>query len=168
MGTLPGVNLCEEAILKILKWIVIVVAVLFVAIQVIRPAKTNPPVDETRTIYARIQVPPEVAGIMERSCQDCHSSKTVWPWYSQVAPVSWLLTDDVNDGRRHLNLSDWAAYDSKRASKKLDEMCEQVDHGEMPLWFYVPLHPKSKLTENDKKILCDWTKQARQTTPSTN
>jgi hypothetical protein len=156
----------EEITLKILKWAILVVAILFVISQFIRPAMTNPPVDETRTLSARLTVPQDVTNILERSCQDCHSNKTVWPWYSQVAPVSWLLVSDVNEGRRHLNFSDWASYDTTRAPRKLDQMCEQVDHGDMPLWFYLPLHPKSKLTDADKKTLCDWTKSARQTMPA--
>ena len=153
--------------MKTLKWIVIVIVILFAVIQIIRPARTNPPVDDTRTIFARLQVPTEVTGILQRSCQDCHSHKTVWPWYSQVAPVSWLLTSDVNDGRRHLNLSDWASYDSTRAAKKLDGMCDEVEQSDMPLWFYIPLHSNSKLSDNDKKVLCDWTKQQRQAISST-
>ena len=152
--------------MKILKWIIVVLAILFACIQLIRPAKTNPAIDESRTISARLNVPPDVTNILERSCQDCHSNKTVWPWYSQLAPVSWLLVSDVNEGRSHLNLSDWASYDATRAPRKLDQMCEQVDHSEMPLWFYVPLHPKSRLSDDDKKILCDWTKKVRETMPA--
>jgi len=151
--------------LKIFKMVVLVLVVLFIGIQFIRPAETNPPIDPARTIEARAQVPPNVMDVLNRSCNDCHSNKTVWPWYAQFAPVSWLLVDDVNEGRRHLNLSDWAAYDSTRAPRKLAQMCEEVEHGDMPLWFYLPLHPKAKMTDQDKKTLCDWTKQ-QQTSPA--
>jgi hypothetical protein len=132
---------------------------LFVAAQAVRPAMKNPPVDESKTLRANSQLTPEVGAILERSCNDCHSNQTVWPWYSQLAPVSWLLTRDVNEGRRNLNLSEWGKYNQRQAARKLKEMCEQVEHDEMPLWFYLPLHPTAKLTDADRKTLCDWTKQ---------
>ena len=80
----------------------------------VRPAMTNPPVDESQTIVARAQVPPEVASILDRSCRDCHSNKTVWPWYTHVAPVSWWLADHVDHGRKDLNLSEWGKLPADR------------------------------------------------------
>src|SRR4051812_21901303 len=109
--------------MKWLKRVAIAIAILFVVAQVIRPSMTNPPVDESRTLQAKAQMTPEVNAIMERACNDCHSNKTSWPWYSQVAPVSWYLSRHVTEGRRHLNISDWAGYDNKRATRKLDEIC---------------------------------------------
>src|SRR5882762_10607013 len=100
-----------KKILRVLKWMAIVLVVLFLLIQFIRPARTNPPVDESQTIFARTQMTPQVAAIFERSCRDCHSHKTVWPWYSNVAPISWLISDDVNKGRQALNMSEWAKLD---------------------------------------------------------
>src|SRR6267142_3254624 len=110
--------------LKLLKWLVLIVACLFIAIQFKRPARTNPPVDESQTIFARTQMTPQVAAILDRSCRDCHSNKTVWPWYSNVAPISWLVADDVNTGRQALNLSEWARYTEDGQAKKLQEMCD--------------------------------------------
>ncbi|HJQ25355.1 MAG TPA: heme-binding domain-containing protein [Blastocatellia bacterium] len=146
---------------KISKWAGIVLAVAFVVIQFVRPAKTNPPVDDSATLSARLQVTPEVEAILNRSCIDCHSHKTVWPWYSHVAPVSWLLVHDVNEGRRHWNVSNWPT-DPKRSARRLDELCEQVEKGEMPLAIYVTMHPTAKLSDTDKKTLCDWAKAERQ------
>ena len=92
--------------------------------------------------------------MIQRSCQDCHSYRTVWPWYSQVAPASWLLVKDVNEARRHLNFSEWATYPPRRAAHKLEEVCEMVfESKEMPLWFYVPLHPSGKLSDADRRTL---------------
>lgn len=133
--------------------------VILVGIQLIRPARTNPAVDPARTIEANTQMKPEVAAILERACSDCHSSKTEWPWYSQIAPVSWFLVSDVNDGRKHFSLSDWGAYDPKKKANKLQEMCEEIEKGDMPLISYVFLHPQAKLSDSDKQILCDWSKQ---------
>lgn len=146
---------------KILKRVVLVLAVLFVIAQVIRPARTNPSFDESKTMQATTQVPPEVSAIFERSCKDCHSSRTDWPWYSNVTPVNWFLTNHVNDGRGQFSFSEWGTYPARKASRKLDEICEQVELGEMPLKSYQWLHPSSKLSEADKKTLCAWTNQER-------
>ena len=83
------------------------IAALLLTIQFIRPAKTNPPIVRERTLEAAVAVPPEVEAILARSCNDCHSNGTEWPWYSNVAPVSFFVINHVNEGRRHLNFSEW-------------------------------------------------------------
>ena len=147
--------------MKILKWAAISLGIAIVAIQFVRPAKTNPPIDEASTIGARLQVTPEVAAIFDRSCSDCHSHKTTWPWYSNIAPVSWLVIDDVNEGRKKLNLSDWPT-DPKRSARRLEELCEQIEQKEMPLPKYLYLHPAAKLSDADRQALCDWANRERQ------
>ncbi len=146
---------------RIAKWFFVILVILFLAIQFVRPARTNPAVDESRTIFARTQMPPQVAAIFNRSCVDCHSNKTVWPWYTNVAPISWFITGHVNDGRQMMNLSEWGRMDQDRQSKKLRQMCEEVTDGAMPLSSYTPLHPGSKLSPADVKTLCDWTDAER-------
>ena len=146
---------------RIAKWLVISVVFFFVAIQFVRPARTNPAVDESQTIFARTQMPPPVAAIVNRSCADCHSNKTVWPWYTNVAPVSWFIVNHVNEGRPRLNLSEWGKLDRDRQSKKLQQICDEVSDGGMPLSTYTPLHPGSKPTPADVKALCDWTDAER-------
>lgn len=152
---------------KILRWLVILLAAAFVIIQFVRPARTNPPVDPAKSIEANLQVSPQVAAIFDRSCNDCHSNKTRWPWYSNVAPVSWFVIGHVNDGRSAMNLSEWGAYDKDKQSHRLRDMCEQVQDGEMPLSTYTPLHPGSTLSAADKKTVCDWanSERARISTP---
>lgn len=147
--------------MKWLKRAVIALAIIFAAAQFIRPSMTNPPVDESRTLRAKTQVSPEVHAIMERSCNDCHSNKTTWPWYSQIAPTSWYLSFHVNEGRTELNLSDWAAYDTREATHKLEEICEEVKAGEMPMKSYLLIHPSANLSDADKQALCNWTEQER-------
>jgi heme-binding protein len=147
--------------LKILKWFALVVAVIFIGLQFVRQARTNPPVDPSQTIYARLQVTPQVAAILDRSCQDCHSNTTRWPWYSNVAPVSWLVIDDVNEGRSHLNLSEWGKLDNRRAAKRLEEICEEVEDGAMPLPSYTWIHRSGKLSPEDVKTLCEWSAAER-------
>ena len=146
---------------RIAKWFFVILVVLFLAIQFVRPARTNPAVDESQTIFARTQMPPQVAAIFNRSCVDCHSNKTVWPWYTNVAPISWFITGHVNDGRQMMNLSEWGRMDQDRQSKKLRQMCDEVTDGAMPLSSYTPLHPGSKLSPADVKTLCDWTDAER-------
>ena len=146
---------------KALKWTVIVLAVIFACLQFIRPIRNNPPIDESKTIEARINVPPEIDSIFKRSCNDCHSSKTDWVWYSNVAPVSWHMSKHVEEGRAELSFSEWGAYTPKRAEHKLEEICEQVEGNEMPLWDYVLLHPSARLSDADKKLICDWTDAER-------
>jgi len=153
---------------RILKIVLIVIVVIFVGMQAIRPTLSNPPVDELQTINGRTQMTPQVAAILDRSCRDCHSNNTVWPWYTQIAPVSWWLSNHVNDGRRNLNLSEWGKLASDRQDRKLRQMCDEVQDGAMPLSSYLPMHPTAKLSDQDKKVLCDWTDAERQrlTSPS--
>ena len=144
---------------KAIKRIGIAIVVLLVVIQAIRPARTNPPVDETRTIQTNSTITPQISAIFERSCKDCHSFRTTWPWYSQVAPVSWLLVSDVNAARKEVSLSEWGTYDPRTKLSKLQKICEEVEKDDMPLGIYVVLHPVAKLSDADKRALCDWTKQ---------
>jgi hypothetical protein len=147
---------------KFIKRSIIAAAILLVVIQFIRPARTNPPIDQTRTIGARTQMPEEVGALLDMSCSDCHSYETKWPWYSQVAPVSWLLWSDVQEGRAALNLSDWAQYDSRRANEKLANIEKLVSRGVMPLWQYRLLHKAARLSASDVRTLVEWTRAERQ------
>jgi hypothetical protein len=143
------------------RWVVIVLACGFVGIQFVRPARTNPVSDPAQSIEAQLPVTPQVAAILDRSCNDCHSNKTRWPWYSNVAPVSWFVIGHVNDARTAMNLSEWGTHDKDWQARKLRNMCEEVQDGAMPLSSYTPLHPGSKLSAEDKKTLCDWANAER-------
>lgn len=146
----------------ILKWTAIILVGALAGIQFIRPAMTNPAVDESQTINAKTQMTPEVASILDRSCRDCHTNKTVWPWYTKVAPVSWWLADHVNEGRHDLNMSEWSKLPPDRQDRKLRQICDEVQDGQMPLSTYLPMHPMAKLSDHDKKTLCDWTDKERE------
>lgn len=145
----------------ILKWLLIVVVALFLIAQIKRPARTNPPVDRAQTIEAHTQMTPQVASILARSCSDCHSNQTAWPWYTNVAPVSWFIVDHVEEGRRNLNFSEWGRRDLRQRRNKLEEICDEVKQGAMPLSSYTPLHPYAKLTAEDVQALCEWTEAER-------
>ena len=148
--------------LRVFRWSFLVVVVLFVAVQFVRPAKTNPSSEQSLSIENHTQVSPTVASIFDRSCNDCHSNKTRWPWYSNVAPVSWFVINHVNEGRSDMNLSEWGKLDRNRQRRRLEDICEMVESGEMPLSSYTPLHPGSKLTQADVKAICDWSTSERQ------
>ena len=144
----------------------------FVLVQFIPVTGANPPADPAQAISTSVSVPSDVAAILARACQDCHSHQTTWPWYSRVAPVSWLVINDVTEGRRELNFSEWGRYNAKRQDRKLKEICEQVERGKMPMPIYTVMHPDAKLTASDRKALCDWSgaarkKQASDSTAST-
>jgi hypothetical protein len=141
---------------RVLRWVLLVGLGLFAIAQLIRPAKTNPASETSLALESQMQLDPKVAAILDRSCADCHSNKTRWPWYSNVAPVSWFVIDHVNHGRSHLNFSEWGGYDAKEQQNLLQQMCVQTKGGEMPLSSYTPLHPGSKLTMEDVGTICTW------------
>lgn len=92
----------------------------------------------------------EVRTLFFRACRDCHSNETSWPWYSRVAPASWLLQYDVDHGRSHLNVSDWQR---SRPRQHGDDAAEMVRTGEMPPWYYLPLHPEARLSAAERERL---------------
>jgi hypothetical protein len=144
-----------------LRWAVVILVALLVIAQAFRPDMALPPADPSHGIEAMVQVPPEVESILKRSCFDCHSSRTRWPWYAKVAPSSWLLARDVTEARKKYSFSEFATYPPERAAEKLHEMCDEVTKGDMPLWFYLPLHPAARLSDADKRTLCTWAEQTR-------
>jgi len=144
---------------KFLKIAAIVLAAVFIVIQFIRPDFTNPPVNQAETLEASTQVPENVEAILTSSCKDCHSHETQYPWYSKIQPSAWFLADHIEEGRREMNLSVWNTYETKRKRRKLTEMCEQVESRQMPLPSYLWIHQGAKLSDEQIRILCDWTKQ---------
>jgi Haem-binding domain len=127
--------------------LLMIAAAVVLAAQLVPVPRTNPPVE------SRMPAPPEVQAILDRSCADCHSHETRWPWYAYVAPVSWLVAYDTHEAREHLNLSTFGSYSAKRQRNKTKEIWEEVEEGEMPLWFYVLAHPEAKLSEADRETL---------------
>ena len=142
---------------KLLKLAVVALSLLFAAAQFIRPARVNPPVVAGRSIEERAALTPQVSEVLNRSCMDCHSNRTDWPWYSNVAPVSWFVIDHVNHGRRHLNFSEWTSYDRAEAEEHLKAICAFSKGGLMPLDSYTLIHRGARLSNADMKTLCDWT-----------
>jgi len=142
---------------------------LFLAIQLVPFGRSNPPVDEKK----KLSPPPEVEAILRASCYDCHSNETAWPWYAKVAPVSWWIANHVNDGRRRLNLSEWAdiaqrpgrkpltiggqpATTVQIQAKILGDMETDMEMGRMPLPSYLIMHPDARITPAQFKTVTDW------------
>ncbi|MGI9108288.1 MAG: heme-binding domain-containing protein [Pyrinomonadaceae bacterium] len=146
---------------KFFKLTALAAAMLLASVQFVRPVKTNPPIDPTRTMNAHVLVTPEVEAIFARSCQDCHSHQTEWPWYSQIAPASWFVADHVNHGRKEMNFSAWSNYDREHADFLLSNICRTVKHGMMPLSSYTMLHNSAKLSPRDVQTLCAWSQVER-------
>jgi Haem-binding domain len=142
-----------------LKRIIFIALAVFIAIQVVRPARTNPASDPAKAITKRLAVPADVQAIFDRSCRNCHSHETVWPWYSNVAPISWDVINHVNDGRGSMNFSDWPAG-PEEAGDLLDSICDEVKKGHMPIPRYTWLHGEARLTDADRKRLCAWSSKA--------
>jgi len=129
---------------KTIIMIIVGLLVLFGLIQLI-------PFGHQHTNPAVVQEPnwdsPQTRELAQQACFDCHSNETVWPWYSNVAPVSWLVQRDVNDGRRRVNFSDWGRV------REPDEIPEVVEEGEMPLPIFLIMHPEARLTQAEKDAL---------------
>lgn len=128
-----------------------------VAVQVFPAGRTNPPENGPLTIEDT-----EVADVFQRACADCHTNNTVWPWYSKVAPVSWWIVDHVEDGRSHLNLSEWDGLELDRKDHKLEEVVEVIEDGEMPLASYVRGHPEADLSDAEGAALIRWAEMQRE------
>ncbi len=124
---------------KAVKYSLLIIVILFVLIQFIPVDRTNPPVVKEPNWDS-----PKTRAYAVRACFDCHSNETKWPAYSYVAPVSWFVADDVEEGRKHFNMSDWKPG-------KGDEAAKEVRKGAMPMWQYTLMHSEARLTDAEKK-----------------
>ena len=133
----------------------------FLLLQVLPVNRTNPISKETEDFLLITQAPSDIATIVKSSCYDCHSNHTVWPWYSYVAPVSWVVSGHVEEGRKELNFSEWTDYEFKRKDHKLEECVEALEDGWMPEEGYIKMHEKANLSQKQRELLIDFFKDAR-------
>jgi hypothetical protein len=147
---------------RILKWTLVIIGLVFVGLQFTNPARTNPAFDQSHTLENTTAAPAEVSAIFAHSCNDCHSNKTNWRWYTYVAPVSWFTVGHVNEGREELNFSVWGSYSQRKKETRLRAICQQVEKGEMPLSSYTLVHRDTKLSPDQVRTICDWTRQEGQ------
>ncbi len=146
----------------LLRRIAFALLVFLIAVQFIPVDHRNPTFDSSKSIDATEKLTPDVQSILRGACANCHSNQTQWPWYSHVAPVSWVIAHDVHDGRRKLNFSEWGSYSADKREQKLEEICEQVTIGDMPDPKYLWLHRSARPTEQQRDAVCRWTEEARQ------
>lgn len=127
--------------------------IVLVVIQFIRPARNNGELDNENAIFTSL----EVGKVLQTSCFDCHSDKTNYPWYTNIQPLGWWLNNHITEGKRELNFSQFESYSLKRKLKKLKEIREQIQEGEMPLSSYTLIHSYAKLSAEEKDLLIKWT-----------
>jgi len=144
-----------------MKKVLLGILVGFVLIQLIRPEK-NDSKNDINHVSTIMPIPTEVEAILKTSCNDCHSNSTVYPWYSEIAPVSWYLASHVNDGKEHLNLSEWTAYNSYQKEHILNDFEEVLMSHEMPLKSYLILHKEAELSKDQYNVLIDWVKTIKE------
>ena len=146
---------------RIVLLVVVVLLVVFVALQFLLRLDTTPiPIVQADTIKASVDVPPDIDMVLTRSCGDCHSNATVYPWYSRLQPVAWWMGGHITEGRQELNLSTFNTYASRKKKKKLEAICEEIKSGDMPLPSYLWIHRDAVLTDSEKDAICKWTDSA--------
>lgn len=146
---------------RAVKWAAVAVGAVLIALQFRPVDRTNPPADPAQALERHLAVPADVKAILGRSCRDCHTSLTEWPFYAYIAPISWDIVEHVNGGRRELNFSEWGRYDSDAQQDLLIAICRQVRGGKMPLPFYARIHRSTRLTADDVAQVCTWTSETR-------
>jgi len=137
------------------KKVLLAISVLLVLIQFFPIGNTNPPIEPTLDFYSSTSLSQEEEQLLEAACNDCHSHASEFPSYTRLQPVGWWIRSHIRGGRINLNFSEWNNYDKKKKDHKLEECIEVLEQGRMPLKSYTWLHPKSKLSEADKKTLID-------------
>jgi hypothetical protein len=142
---------------RIIKRILIALLIIFVLIQFIRPKKNISEGISANDISTKYPVPDSVQSILKVACNDCHSNNTRYPWYAEIQPVGWWLSNHIKDGKRGLNFSEFTSYRIRKQFHRLDDINEMVKKNEMPIGSYTIIHKDAILTEQQKLILANWT-----------
>ncbi len=144
---------------KITKIVALILLAVLLIMQFIRPDKNESGYESVVYFEKETQPSDQIKTILKDNCYDCHSNQTIYPWYAEVAPVSYWLDDHVEEGKEHFNVSNWEQYSTKKKDHKLEELIEEVEEGEMPLNSYTWMH--GNLNQEDKESLIQWAKQLR-------
>jgi len=139
---------------RIIRYFLILALGALIVMQFIRPTKNESGYQTVVTFEEDTQPSTKVAAILKTNCYDCHSNHTIYPWYAEVAPVSYWLRDHIINAKKHFNVSEWENYSIKKKDHKLEELLEMVETGSMPLDSYTWLH--GDLSEEDAKLLLQW------------
>jgi len=130
--------------------------VVIVLASLVHPSGNVKSTKSEQPLFNGAAIDTAVLGVIERSCQNCHSEKTEWPWYSQVAPMSWMVERDVSQARGHMNLSQWDAYTNEQKREILGRIAAVIRSRHMPPDRYTVIHPDAKLTQAERDALYDW------------
>ena len=149
--------------MKIVKWGSLILLAVMVVIQFFRPAKNAAEGPSSNTMRVHFPVPANVQSVFERSCYDCHSNNTHYPWYAEVMPVGWWLAKHIRDGKRGLDFDQFGSYRVFRQYRKFNDIIEQVDKDEMPLPSYLLIHRYARLTAAEKSDIIQWCTAMRDT-----
>jgi cbb3-type cytochrome oxidase cytochrome c subunit len=145
--------------MHLIKKVLLILLIVLVGIQFI-PTKRNQNQQILESdISKTFTLPAEIQTIFKNSCYDCHSNNTNYPWYNKIQPVSWLLENHIKKGKKELNFSEFGSYSKRKQRNKLKSIKSQVIDNEMPMFTYTLIHKKAKLTEDDKKLIKNWTNQ---------
>ena len=144
-----------------LKRILLGLLAVLVVMQFFQIDKDNPESDPALDFITVNNPPDEIAGILKTACYDCHSNKTVYPWYTNLAPLNWWIKDHIDHGRDELNFSNWGEYNARRSDHKLEEGVEKVGEEEMPLPSYLIIHDDARLTSEQRTLLTDYFQSLR-------
>lgn len=151
-----------------MKKVLIILLVAFIFIQFFPIDTTNPPVNKGMDFLSIKHTPEPIAELIRTSCYDCHSNESRYPWYSNMAPASWLMKKHIDEGRKKLNFSTFALYEPKRQVHKLEEAVELLNKKEMPLESYLLMHQNARLTEEQNQQLIDYFKKILNATKENN
>lgn len=146
---------------KIFKTILLSLLILFILIQFIRPEKNNGSEETAKDYTHFVSVPDTIKSMFRISCYDCHSNKTHYPWYAEIAPSSWWLANHIKNGKADLNFSDFSQFSPRRMKNKLTAIASQVEKREMPLKSYLFIHNNAELSDGQIKIIKDWADSAK-------
>ncbi|MFC1489667.1 heme-binding domain-containing protein [Candidatus Latescibacterota bacterium] len=144
-----------------LKIAILSIIVFTLVIQLIRPERTSTELISQTDISRHVEIPGDVKDLLRVACNDCHSDNTVWPWYSNFSPVSWLIAYDINSGKERLNFSEWGDYSDMQKTSKFVMIDEMVESGKMPILPYKMMHKEARLTDDQRKAISEWAEKSK-------
>ncbi|MFT3869885.1 MAG: heme-binding domain-containing protein [Nibricoccus sp.] len=145
-----------EVCFRVLKKIAVGITVVFVTLQFFRPDRPPLPTSSQEDLITVHPPPPGVRETLVSACYDCHSNQTRYPWYASIQPVAWFLDHHVEEGRMHINFSEFGGLPPRRALQVLEACGDEVAEKGMPLWSYTLAHPEARLTEAQRADLVAW------------
>jgi len=149
--------------MKVLKKILLGLFIVFIVIQFIRPARNQSGQVLSTDITKTINIPDKILDVFKNSCYDCHSNDTRYPWYVNIQPMGWFMANHIKKGKTNLNFSEFGTYSKRKQANKLRAISKSVNDGSMPISSYTIMHTDAKLSEENKKLITEWTSNTKDT-----